>query len=86
MKKKIITLIVIIAILLCIGGGVFFLLNRQNSYSYSVDEEKWIDKNKNSSIDIYMPSDIAALSLSGDGSGLSGDCFFPAVKVQSIFL
>ena len=67
MKKKIITLIVIIAILLCIGGGVFFLLNRQNSYSYSVDEEKWIDKNKNSSIDIYMPSDIAALSLSGDG-------------------
>lgn len=67
MKKKIITLIVIIAILLCIGGGVFFLLNRQNSYSYSIEEEKWIEKNKNSSIDIYMPSDIAALTLSGEG-------------------
>ena len=67
MKKKIITIIVIITILLCIGGGVFFLLNRQNSYSYSIDEEKWIEKNKNSTIDIYMPSDIAALTLSGEG-------------------
>jgi len=67
MKKKIITLIVIITVLLCIGGGVFFLLNRQNSYSYSIEEEKWIEKNKNSSIDIYMPSDIAALTLSGEG-------------------
>lgn len=67
MKKKVITIVVIISVLLLIGGGVFFLLNKQNSYSYSIDEEKWIEQNKNSSIDIYMPSDIAVLTSSGEG-------------------
>ena len=60
MKKKIIAIAVIISVLLLIGG-VFFLLIRQNSYSYLIDEEKWIERNKNSSIDIYLPIDISIL-------------------------
>lgn len=67
MKKKIIIIISIFFIMLLIGGGIYLFINKNNSYNYSIDEEKWIEENKNNSIDIYMPSDIAGLTLSGEG-------------------
>lgn len=67
MKKKIIIIISIFFIVLLIGSGVYLFLNKNNSLSYSIDEEKWIEDNKNNSIDIYMPSDISSLTLSGEG-------------------
>ena len=53
--------------MLLIGGGIYLFINKNNSYNYSIEEEKWIEENKNNSIDIYMPSDIAGLTLSGEG-------------------
>ena len=67
MKKKIIIIISIFFIMLLIGGGIYLFINKNNSYNYSIEEEKWIEENKNNSIDIYMPSDIAGLTLSGEG-------------------
>ncbi len=67
MKKKIIIIISIFFIMLLVGGGIYLFINKNNSYNYSIEEEKWIEDNKNNSIDIYMPSDLAGLTLSGEG-------------------
>lgn len=67
MKKKIYIIIGIVALLAISITIVLFNIDKSNNYSYTVEEEKWIEKNKNNVIDIYMPSDISSLTLSGDG-------------------
>ena len=67
MKKKIIIIFSIFFIICLVGGGVYLFVNKNNPYNYTIEEEKWIEENKNILIDIYMPSDIAGLTSSGEG-------------------
>ena len=67
MKKKIGLLISLIVIVGLIVGGIFLFKSNDTSTKYSLEEEQWIEKNKNQSIDIYMPSDIASITLAGEG-------------------
>lgn len=67
MKKKIIIVLIILAVLGTIGGISYFYFKKDKGNSYSISEQKWIESNKNQSIDIYLPSDIPALTESGKG-------------------
>ena len=67
MKKKIIIVIIILVVLSTIGGISYFYLKKDKGNNYSISEQKWIDNNKNNNIDIYIPSDISALTASGKG-------------------
>ncbi len=67
MKKKILIVSSIIATLGIISVLLYLFVFRNNELSYSVDEEKWIEKNKNGVIDISMPSDIPIFTMSGEG-------------------
>lgn len=67
MRKKILTICLIVLTILMIGGGLYFFINKDNKYKYTIDEQKWLEDNKNNVIDLYMPSDIAVLTLSGKG-------------------
>lgn len=87
MKKKIFSIsavIILIAIIIC---GVYLFLNKQNSYNYSIDEQKWIEENKNTVIDLYMPSDINSLTESGTGLFFDFTNFFTkntGIKINPI--
>ncbi len=67
MKKKIGLLISLVVIVGLIVGGIFLFKSNDTGTKYSLEEEQWIEKNKNQSIDIYMPSDIASITLAGEG-------------------
>ena len=67
MKKKIIIGIVIILLLAGIGGGIYYFTRDEKTTTYTLEEQRWIDDNKNKAIDVYVPSDIASLTLSGNG-------------------
>lgn len=67
MKKKIGLLISLVVIVGLIVGGIFLFKSNNTSAKYSLEEEQWVEKNKNQSIDIYMPSDIASITLAGEG-------------------
>lgn len=67
MKKKIGLVISLIVIVGLIVGGIFLFKSNDTSTKFSLEEEQWIEKNKNQPIDIYMPSDIASITLAGEG-------------------
>ncbi len=67
MRKKILTIGGIVLALLLVSCGLYLFLNKENKYKYTIDEQKWLEENKNNIIDLYMPSDIAVLTLSGKG-------------------
>lgn len=66
-KKKITLLILLIVIVGLIGGGVYLFTSKEEKFAYTIEEERWIEENKNAVIDLYMPSDIASLTLDGEG-------------------
>ncbi len=67
MKKKIF-IITIIVLLIGLGtASVFFFSGKNNPYAYTVEEQQWLDNNKNEVVDIYMPTGISALTLDGKG-------------------
>lgn len=67
MRKKILTIVGIILTILLIVGGLYLFFNKENKYKYTIDEQKWLEENKNNVIDLYMPSDVAILTLSENG-------------------
>ena len=67
MKKKILIISSIIIIVLGIVICSYFLLKDKNKYNYSIEEQKWIENNKNNVIDMYIPSDILGLTSTGNG-------------------
>lgn len=67
MKKKIFLFIAGLIILLGIGTGVYFFLNPIENNAFSVNEQQWLEKNKNNVVDFYMPSDISGLTYMGKG-------------------
>ena len=67
MKKKIFTIVGIILSLAIIASGVYFFLSRKEVYKLTTEEQKWVEKNKNNVIDLYMPSDIPLYTISGKG-------------------
>lgn len=67
MKKKILIITSIVATLSIIFLLLYLFVFKSNEFAYSVDEEKWIEQNKNNVIDIAMPSDIPIFTMSGEG-------------------
>ena len=67
MKKKILIIIICVFIIGLILTGTFIVIKKNSTISYSISEEKWIEQNKNNSIDLYIPSEISILSSSGNG-------------------
>ncbi len=66
-NKKIIILIASILAILGIAGLIFLLVNSRNSNSLTLEENKWIDSNKQNVIDIAIMNDIPVLSNNGEG-------------------
>lgn len=67
MKKKIGFIISAILLIVVIAGGIYFFVGSDPKDSYTIEESKWIEDNKNSAIDIYMPSDVSILTYNGNG-------------------
>lgn len=66
-NKKIIIVIISILVVLSIASLIFLLVNSRNSNSLTLEENKWIDSNKQNVIDIAIMNDIPVLSNNGEG-------------------
>ena len=66
-NKKIIIIIVSILVVLGIVSLIFILVNSRNSNTLTLDENKWIDSNKQNVIDVAIMNDIPVLSNNGEG-------------------
>ena len=53
-NKKVIIIIVSILVVLSIVGLVFLLVNSKNSNTLTLEENKWIDSNKQNVIDASL--------------------------------
>jgi len=68
MKKKIIISIVTILLLIGIGSGIYFIFNKQDEKtSLTLLEKQWIEDNKNTMIDISVPSSLPIFNYEGEG-------------------
>jgi len=69
MKKKTIFILIICIIIvgISIAGIFYFSNNKKESTKFNLDEQRWIEKNKNNVIDFYLPSDIDVFSYNGKG-------------------
>lgn len=69
MKKKQILIISIVAIIiLLIGGGTYYVLTKQDkNTTLTLLEKQWIEKNKNSVIDLSIPNNVPVFDYDGQG-------------------
>ena len=68
MKKKKIIIILLTLIFVTLGILILcFKLNLKNNNSLTIEEDKWIDQNKQNIIDIALLNDIPVLSYDGEG-------------------
>lgn len=65
-NKKIIVLVVLILLIIGTIIGIN-LLNKDENYSLSLNENKWIDTNKHNVIDVCLLNEIAGISYDGEG-------------------
>ena len=67
-KLKLSSVIVFLALVIAIATGVYFFLTAEDEESrLTLLEKQWIEKNKNTLIDIKVPSNLSVLSESGTG-------------------
>lgn len=66
-KKKLFTIFIFILVIISIIGLIFVLINNKNPNKLSLEENKWIDGNKQNVIDIAIMNDIPVFSYDGDG-------------------
>ena len=66
-KKKIIITSIVLALLVVILISIFCFWNFKNKNSLSLEENKWIDSNKQNIIDVAIINDIPILSYNGEG-------------------
>ena len=66
-NKKVIIIIVSILVVLGLTGLIFLLVNSRNSNTLTLEENKWIDSNKQNVIDVAIMNDIPVLSNNGEG-------------------
>jgi len=66
MKKKI---FLILAILVVIAGAVsgYFYFSSNRRETFTAEEQRWLDSNKNNVVDIYIPRNIAGFTYMGKG-------------------
>ena len=66
-KRKNIIIIFTLIILIVVGffATLYYITSTVNNYSYS--EKKWINDNKDKSLDIYVEKDLPVFSDNGDG-------------------
>ena len=64
-KKVIITILILVV--LAIASLLFLMFNSKNNNSLTLEENKWIDSNKQNVIDIAIMNDIPILSNDGEG-------------------
>ena len=66
-KKKIIIIVSIIVTLICIGlAGYYFIYSKDNNNLTSLDKQ-WIEKNKNTIIDISVVNNLPVFNYNGEG-------------------
>ena len=67
-KKKIAIISSILILLVVVSGVVYFILNRQDkNTTLTILEKQWIEKNKNTVIDLSILNNIPIISYSGEG-------------------
>ena len=66
-NKKIIIIVISLIAIIGLFGLVYFVMNSRNSNSLSLEENKWIDSNKQNVIDVALINDIPILSYEGEG-------------------
>ena len=66
-NKKVIIIIVSILVVLGLTGLIFLVFNSRNSNTLTLEENKWIDSNKQNVIDVAIMNDIPVLSNNGEG-------------------
>ena len=66
-NKKTIIIIVLILVFLGLIGLIFLLANSKNNNTLTLEENKWIDSNKQNVIDVAIMNDIPVLSNDGEG-------------------
>ncbi|MBQ2947316.1 MAG: GGDEF domain-containing protein [Bacilli bacterium] len=66
-NKKTIIVVVSILVTLLIVGLIVLVFSSRNSNSLTLEENKWIDSNKQNVIDIAIMNDIPVLSNNGEG-------------------
>lgn len=68
MKKKNLIIIIATIILLLIAGGVYYTYTKQDKKTtLNLIEKQWIDKNKNSIIDVGLVNNIPVFNYDGNG-------------------
>ncbi len=66
MKKKIFAIVAIAIVIAGIIGGYFYFSSRKIE-TFTAEEQRWIDSNKNNVIDISIPRNIAGFTYMGKG-------------------
>ena len=66
-KRKNIIIIFTLIVFIVVGffATLYYITSTVNNYSYS--EKKWINDNKDKSLDIYVEKDLPVFSDNGDG-------------------
>lgn len=68
MKKKTKLIIIVSLIIVFVFSIIGFLIYKNyDKNSFTVEENKWIDQNKNNLIDLYVLNDIPILNYNGEG-------------------
>lgn len=68
MKKKNKLIIgIILSLFIVISILIYFMYKNYDRNTFNIEENKWIEKNKNSLIDLYILNDIPILNYNGEG-------------------
>ncbi len=67
MKRRILIIIGVVLLAALIGGSIYYFSSSKDDYAYTPSEQRYLNENKNMNVDLYMPSDIASLTLTGKG-------------------
>ena len=66
-NKKKLVVVILLLIFICGVGCYFYFFKTDQKTTLTPSEKNWIEKNKNSLIDLYIQNDIPVLSDNGDG-------------------
>lgn len=66
MKKKIFLILAILVIVASAVGGYFYFSSNKKE-TFTAEEQRWLDSNKNNVVDIYIPRNIAGFTYMGKG-------------------
>ena len=66
-KKRKVMLIVLFAIIIIVGVAVFLFVDKRDKNALDLNENKWVEANKQNVIDVAVINDIPIVSSDGEG-------------------